>query len=105
MRDNTDSWNYKQLELFRACPVVNARRIKHILGQLETDEDLVRRLAEYKKSLARGRRKQARPSPRRTQGPATTRGPDQGPAPPKRTTCTTQAPRVNKCRYGGSLWW
>ena len=53
MRDETDSWNYPQLEKFKACPVVKAHQVEYIVRRLENviDEKKVRRFGEYKKSL------------------------------------------------------
>ena len=48
-----DSWKYEELAKFKACPVVNVRRVENIIGQLDDrfDEEKVQRFAEYKKSL------------------------------------------------------
>jgi hypothetical protein len=53
MRDETDSWNYPQLELFKSCPILNIRRVEQIARRLEVriDEEAVRQFSEYKKSL------------------------------------------------------
>ena len=53
MRDETDSWNYLQLEKFKSCPILNARRVEQIARGLEAviDEEKVWRCSEYKKSL------------------------------------------------------
>jgi hypothetical protein len=55
MRDETDSWNYRQLELFKACPIINARRVGEIIREIEPliDENEVARFAEHKKRLDR----------------------------------------------------
>ncbi len=50
-RDDTDHWNYETLAMFKASPIVNSRRIKHIVSQLDIDDDRVQRFAEYKRSL------------------------------------------------------
>ena len=50
-RDETDSWNYPQLEKFKACPVVNLRRIECIMGQIEIDEEKAAAFAKVKKRL------------------------------------------------------
>jgi hypothetical protein len=50
-RDETDSWNYPQLEKFKACPVVNLRRIECIIGQIEIDEEKAAAFAKVKKRL------------------------------------------------------
>lgn len=54
MRDETDSWNYPQLEKFKACPIVNARRLECIARELEPpiDDEKVRTFVEYKRALA-----------------------------------------------------
>jgi hypothetical protein len=54
MKDETDSWNYPQLERFKACPIVNARRVECIAKDLEPeiDDERVQRFAKHKKSLA-----------------------------------------------------
>jgi hypothetical protein len=54
MKDETDSWNYPQLEKFRACPIVNARRIENIAHEVEPqiDAEKVQRFFEHKKKLA-----------------------------------------------------
>lgn len=53
-RDQTDCWGYKQLEAFKACPVVNVNRIKVVAEQVngQLDEAKIRQFAEYKRSLA-----------------------------------------------------
>lgn len=53
MRDETDSWNYPQLEKFKACPVVKAHHVEYTARRLEAriDEEKVRQFAEYKRSL------------------------------------------------------
>ena len=51
MRDETDNWTSQQLEKFNACPVVNARRIECIMGQIETDEDKAIAFAQHKMKL------------------------------------------------------
>jgi len=52
-RDETDSWNYPQLEKFKASPVVKAHHVEYVTRQLEAriDEEKVREFAEYKRSL------------------------------------------------------
>ena len=50
-RDETDDWNYPQLAKFQACPVVNLRRVEHIMGQIEIDEDKVVAFGQHKKRL------------------------------------------------------
>jgi hypothetical protein len=50
-RDDTDSWNYPQLEKFKSCPVVNLRRIEGIMGQIEIDEEKAAAFAKAKKRL------------------------------------------------------
>jgi hypothetical protein len=54
MRDETDSWNYPQLEKFKACPVVKTGHVEYIIRQLQDkiDDEKVRVFGEYKKSLA-----------------------------------------------------
>ena len=42
MRDETDNWNYEQLEKFKACPVVNVRRVEQIAQGLVIDEEKAR---------------------------------------------------------------
>ena len=61
MRDETDTWNYPLLEKFKACPVVNVRRIKSIAGQLEflIDEDRVSRGQQHKKCLGADQKTEA----------------------------------------------
>jgi hypothetical protein len=56
MRDSTDSWNYRQLELFKNCPILNARRVEQIARQLENiiDKEAVKRGEKLKNSAARG---------------------------------------------------
>lgn len=53
MRDETDMWGYKQLAAFKACPLVNARRIKVVAEQVngQLDEAKIMEFAEYKRSL------------------------------------------------------
>ena len=53
MRDETDSWNYPQLELFKNCPILNVRRVEVIARRAEhlIDEEKVGQFSEYKKSL------------------------------------------------------
>jgi hypothetical protein len=52
-RDETDSWNYPQLEKFKACPVVKAGNIEYIARRLENmiDEEKVRQFEKYKNAL------------------------------------------------------
>ena len=54
MRDETDYWNYPQLRLFQACPVVNARRVEHIVVRLQPqlDDESIRKCQEYKRQLS-----------------------------------------------------
>jgi hypothetical protein len=53
-RDDTDSWNYHQLKLFKASEIVNANRIKFIASELEPliDDQKVQQFSAYKKSLS-----------------------------------------------------
>jgi len=53
MKDETDSWNYTQLEKFQACPIADARRVECIARELEPQivEEKVQRCAESKESL------------------------------------------------------
>ncbi len=48
-----DSWNYEELEKFKACAIVETQRIDYIVRQLSfrIDEEKVQQFAEYKKSL------------------------------------------------------
>jgi len=63
-RDETDSWNYPQLEKFKACPVVNLRRIECIMGQMEIDEEKAAAFAKAKKRLDEEHKvKTAKPAP------------------------------------------
>ncbi len=50
-RDETDDWNYTQLEKFVACPTVNVRRIEYIIGQIQIDEDKANTFEEHKRRL------------------------------------------------------
>jgi hypothetical protein len=54
MRDETDNWDSSQLEKFKTCPIVNARRVDHIARRLETglDEEKIQRTQEIKELLA-----------------------------------------------------
>ena len=58
MKDETDSWNYPQLEKFKACPVVNARRIECLAREMEPqiDDEKVQRFAKHKNALAEAER-------------------------------------------------
>jgi len=53
-RDETDSWDGKQLELFKNCPIVNLERIKFIGYQVaeRIDEDRTKKFFEQKKHVA-----------------------------------------------------
>jgi len=51
MRDETDHWNFAQLEKFKSCPVVNARRVEGIMGRIQIDEAKVAAFAEHRKRL------------------------------------------------------
>lgn len=51
MRDETDNWDYAQLEKFEACPIVNTRRIEQIMGQIQIDEAKAVAFAQHKRSL------------------------------------------------------
>ena len=62
-RDETDSWNYRQLETFTSCPTVNSRRIDHILGQIDIDDEKVVAFAKVKRRSGRGTEGCRRPSP------------------------------------------
>ncbi len=50
-RDESDHWNYTQLEKFVACPTVNIRRVECIIGQIEIDEEKAAAFAEHKQRL------------------------------------------------------
>jgi hypothetical protein len=52
-RDETDSWDGRQLELFKSCPIVNVRRLEEIIRQIESqiDEDKVARFLEKKRKI------------------------------------------------------
>jgi hypothetical protein len=54
MRDETDNWDSDQLEKFKACPIVNVRRVDRIAGQLEVglDEEKIQRTQKIKERLA-----------------------------------------------------
>ncbi|QDT48888.1 hypothetical protein Pan258_29350 [Symmachiella dynata] len=54
MRDETDYWNYPQLRLFKACPIVNVRRIRNIVGRLQPqlDDQKIQQFQELKTELA-----------------------------------------------------
>jgi len=54
MRDETDCWGYKQLAAFKACPVLNATRVRFVAEKVDRklDESKIREFAEYKDSLA-----------------------------------------------------
>jgi hypothetical protein len=82
MRDETDSWNYRQLELFKSCPILNIRRVEQIVRQLEDniDEEAVKRGEKLKNSLA-AKKKEAEERPLSAQ-PKTTKPPKQT-APPR----------------------
>jgi hypothetical protein len=51
MRDETDNWNYTQLEKFIASPVVNSRRVEYIMGQIQIDVEKAVAFEEYKRRL------------------------------------------------------
>ena len=65
MRDETDNWNFQQLEKFKACPMVNARRIECIMGQIEIDEDKAIAFAQHKDEVGRenNKAKDQKPAP------------------------------------------
>lgn len=52
-RDDTDSWDGQQLDLFTNCPIVNLRRVEQIAKQIENyiDEDKVARFSEQKDKI------------------------------------------------------
>jgi hypothetical protein len=62
MRDDTDSWNYRQLELFKSCLIINTNRIKHISSQLTFDEQRVRDTETHKQALIEEEKAQQRAS-------------------------------------------
>ena len=51
MKDETDYWNDDQLEKFKACPVVNVRRVEQIAQGLVIDEEKAEAFAQHKKEL------------------------------------------------------
>ena len=70
-RSRTDVWNYRLLETFKACPIVNARRVLEIARQLEKriDEEKVRQFAQHKQSLLEEEKKARRSSQRQATKP------------------------------------
>ena len=38
-RDETDTWNYPQLEKFKACPIINVRNVQYMIRRLESIVD------------------------------------------------------------------
>ena len=54
-RDETDSWDGRQLELFKGCPIVGIRWVEQIARQIEEqiDEDRVARFSERKQKIQR----------------------------------------------------
>jgi len=51
MKDETDYWNEGQLEKFKACPVVNVRRVEQVAQGLVIDEDKAEAFTQHKKEL------------------------------------------------------
>jgi hypothetical protein len=51
MKDETDYWHEGQLEKFKACPVVNVRRVEQIAQQLVIDDEKAKAFAQHKKEL------------------------------------------------------
>jgi len=54
MRDETDCWGHKQLAVFKACPLVNATRVRVVAERVngKLDEAKIQQFAEYRASLA-----------------------------------------------------
>jgi hypothetical protein len=51
MKDETDYWHEGQLEKFKACPVVNVRRVEQIAQGLVIDDEKAKAFAQHKKEL------------------------------------------------------
>ena len=51
MRDESDCWNYPQLEKFKASPIVNVRRVEWLMGQIEMDDDKAIACFQHKMEL------------------------------------------------------
>ena len=51
MRDESDCWNYPQLEKFKASPIVNVRRVAYIMGQIKMDDDKAIAFFQHKMNL------------------------------------------------------
>ena len=52
-RNDYDSWDFEQLQIFKSCPIVNARRIRHVAEGLvsKVDEQKVQKTREIKERL------------------------------------------------------
>lgn len=63
MRDETDCWGYKQLAAFKACPVLNATRVRVVAENMDRklDETRIQEFAQHKESLAEAEKKEAAP--------------------------------------------
>lgn len=82
MRDETDSWNYPQLRKFQACPIINARRVQHVIGGLESklDDEWISLFAQEKQLLKdRAKQEQEDNKLKETTKPAPPAAPTQAP--------------------------
>ena len=98
-RDETDSWNYPQLEKFKACSVTSLRNVQYRTRQLESivEQEKVREFEKYKKSLAEQEKaerdeklKNKRPAARPAAPPIPTPTPPAVPVIPRPVTTTVR---------------